>query len=110
MFTMLKKAFRGRPSAKAAKAASGFRPALEALESRDLMSVAGYSPAGQKDFYLVNSELFVRDQSGSVRNIATSVAQVSVLQDSAQIHPSARADVLFNNGELLQWDSVTGWK
>jgi hypothetical protein len=80
MFSILNKFFGGRP-AKARMAAAGFRPALEALESRDLMSVAGFSAVGQKDFYIDSaSNLKERDQFGNVRTLTTSAYQVSVLQ------------------------------
>jgi hypothetical protein len=111
MFAILNKILSG-PSAKATKAATGFRPALEALESRDLISVAGYSAVGQKDFYIDSSStLKERDQFGNVHALAGSASQVSVLQGDLQVqYPSARADVLMLNGDLQQWDDAAGWK
>jgi hypothetical protein len=119
MFAILKKLVGGR-AAKARKAAAGFRPALEALESRDLMSVAGYSPVGQKDFFINSSGVLKeRDQYGSVRTLASSASQVSVLQSDSigglfpngiVPYATARADILMQSGDLYQWDDATGLK
>jgi hypothetical protein len=111
MFTILKKFLGGRP-AKVRKAAAGFRPDLEALESRDLMSVAGYSPVGKKDFFIDSyNNLKERDQYGHASTLAGSVSQVSVLQGDSQIGvPVARADVVMLNGDFYEWDDGTGFK
>jgi hypothetical protein len=84
---------------------------VEALDERVLLSVAGYSAVGQKDFYVDQNVLWERDVSGNVRNLASSVSQVSVLQRDANApSASARADVLMQNGDLKQWDDAAGWK
>jgi hypothetical protein len=107
MFAILKKLVGGRAT-KVRTSAAGFRPALEALESRDLMSVAGYSAVGQKDFFIdaVNN-IRERDQYGHFSTLGNSAAQVSVLQGTS--HASARADVLKLDGSFWQWDDVGGW-
>src|SRR5207249_4097011 len=67
-----------------------------------------------------------RDQYGSVRLLASSASQVSVLQSDSipyssvtpgglaftgtRDYASARADVLMLNGDLKQWDDAVGWK
>jgi hypothetical protein len=111
MFTILKKLL-GVGVPKARKAAAGFRPDLEALESRDLMSVAGYSAVGQTDFFIdpATSTLNERNQYGSGHSLTASASQVSVLQGDGQApNASARADVLLLNGDLKQWDDAAGW-
>jgi hypothetical protein len=75
------------------------------------MSVAGYSVVGHKDFFINSSGVLKeRDQYGSVLTLASSVSQVSALQAENPVYPSARADVLFLNGNLKQWDDAAGWK
>jgi hypothetical protein len=110
MFAILNKLF-GVRSAKAQKTAAGFQSALEAIESRDMLSAAGFSNAGSKEFYVGSNTLYERDAiyGGNIQSLAGSVAQVSVLQDR-YYRGSARADVLKLNGDLLQWDDATGWK
>jgi hypothetical protein len=108
MFTTLKKLFGGRP-AKARKAAAGFRPALEALEGRDMPSAAGFSAVGQEDFYIINNTLRERDVNGNVKVlVANTASQVSVLQGSS--HLTAHAEVLMTDGSLSEWDDATGLK
>jgi hypothetical protein len=111
MFAILNKLF-GVRSAKSQKTAGVFQPVLEALESREMLSAAGYSNGGLKEFYIDSNTLYERDAiyGTNVHALATSVAQVSVLRDSPYDHNSARADVLKVNGDLLQWDDATGWK
>ena len=79
-----------------------------------MLSAAGYSNGGLKEFYIDSNTLYERDAiyGTNVHALATSVAQVSVrARQYPYDHNSARADVLKVNGDLVAVRTTrAGWK